>query len=132
MLIAKKDLESLRNARANTPHGLLGMHVVTVKKKSAVVVRVFVSDARSCEIVDIESEDGPRYPLDRLSDDGFFEGVIEDRDEVFKYRIRVETEDLEIRQFYDPYSLRSANPTFICSIKETSIEFSRSWDRGRG
>lgn len=104
MIIAKKDLESLRNANMSTPHGTLGMHPLTVKGKSGIVVRAFVSDASSCEVVDIEDENDSRYGMKRLSEDGFFECFIEGRDTVFKYRLRVETKDLEIRQFYDPYS----------------------------
>ncbi len=114
MLIAKKELESFRNASVAGPHGALGMHPVTVKKKSALVVRAFLSDAKSCEVVDVESDDGPRYPLKRLSEDGFFEGVIEGRESVFRYRLRVETYDLEVRQFYDPYS-------FLPTIGESDL-----------
>jgi 1,4-alpha-glucan branching enzyme len=104
MIIAKKELEAFRKAQMSTPHGALGMHPAKVKGKSGLVVRAFVSDARSCEVVDIENEALTRYPMERLSKDGFFEGFIEGRDQVFKYRLRVETSDLEIRQFYDPYS----------------------------
>ena len=105
MIIAKKELEAFRKAQMSTPHGVLGMHPAKVKGKQGLVVRAFVSDAKSCEVVDIENEALIRYPMERLSEDGFFEGFIEGSDEVFEYRLRVETSDLEIRQFYDPYSL---------------------------
>jgi len=114
MIIAKKELESFRNAEVSVPHGALGMHPVSVKGKSGLVVRAFVSDAKSCEVVDIEDESLPRYPMKRISEDGFFEGFIEDREAVFKYRLRVETTDLEIRQFYDPYS-------FLPTIGESDL-----------
>jgi len=104
MIIAKKELEAFRKAQMSTPHGALGMHPAKVKGKPGLVVRAFVSDAKSCEVVDIENEALIRYPMERLSEDGFFEGFIEGSDEVFEYRLRVETSDLEIRQFYDPYS----------------------------
>ena len=104
MIIAKKELEAFRKAQMSTPHGVLGMHPAKVKGKRGLVVRAFVSDAKSCEVVDIENEALIRYPMERLSEDGFFEGFIEGSDEVFEYRLRVETSDLEIRQFYDPYS----------------------------
>ncbi len=114
MIIAKKELESFRKAQMSTPHGALGMHPVKIKGKSGLVVRAFVSDAKSCEVVDIEDESQPRFPMKQLSKDGFFEGFIEGRDEVFKYRLRVETKDLEIRQFYDPYS-------FLPTIGESDL-----------
>ncbi len=104
MLITKKELKLFKDSNASTPHNTLGMHHAVKKGKSGLVVRAFLSDANSCEVVDIEQEDGPRYPMEKLSDDGFFEGFIEGREEVFKYRLRIETGDLEIRQFYDPYS----------------------------
>lgn len=98
----------------STPHGALGMHPVKVKGKSGLVVRAFVSDAKSCEVVDIEDKGQPRFEMERLSKDGFFECFIEGRDKVFKYRLRVETSDLEIRQFYDPYS-------FLPTIGESDL-----------
>tara|TARA_B100000212_G_scaffold342406_1_gene329403 strand:- start:19367 stop:21577 length:2211 start_codon:yes stop_codon:yes gene_type:complete len=104
MIIAKKELEAFRKGQMSTPHGVLGMHPAKVEGKPGLVVRAFVSDAKSCEVVDIENEALNRYPMERLSEDGFFEGFIEGSDEVFEYRLRVETSDLEIRQFYDPYS----------------------------
>ena len=90
------------------------MHPVVKRGKPGVVVRAFLSNTVSCEVVDIEQEDSPRYPMERLTDDGFFEGFIEGRKGVFKYRLRTETENLEIRQFYDPYS-------FLPTISETDL-----------
>ncbi len=114
MIIAKKELEAFRKAQMNTPHGTLGMHPAKVNGKPGLVVRAFVSDAKSCEVVDVDNESLARFPMERLSEDGFFEGFVEGRDEVFKYRLRVETSDLEIRQFYDPYS-------FLPTIGESDL-----------
>ena len=114
MLITKKELERFTNSKVSQPHGVLGMHSVKKKGKSGVVVRAFLSNAVSCEIVDIEQENSPRYPMKKLTDDGFFEGFIEGRKDVFKYRLRTETENLEIRQFYDSYS-------FLPTISETDL-----------
>ena len=104
MIIKKKELESIRNATCNTPHALLGLHPAVVDGKSGLVARAFLSEATRCEVVDVSDSDGQRYPLERLSEDGFFEGFIENRDEVFTYRFRIETHELEVRQCYDPYS----------------------------
>lgn len=79
------------------------MHPHQKSKVSGVVVRAYVDDAKICEIVDV-ADPTKRYPLKRLSDDGFFESLIEDRQEVFAYRLRIERYNGEIRQFYDPYS----------------------------
>jgi 1,4-alpha-glucan branching enzyme len=114
MLITKKELERFTKSKASQPHAVLGMHPVTKRGKSGVVVRAFLSNAVSCEVVDIEQENSPRYPMEKLTDDGFFEGFIEGRKDVFKYRLRTETENLEIRQFYDSYS-------FLPTISETDL-----------
>ncbi len=53
-----------------------------------------------------DCQNGPerRYPTERLDALGFFETFIDERTEVFRYRLRVERTNGEIRQFYDPYS----------------------------
>ncbi len=79
------------------------MHPHKKGNKSGLLVRAYVDDAKSCEVVDV-NDDTKRYSLKRLSDDGFFEGIIEGRKELFQYRLRIERYNGEIRQFYDPYS----------------------------
>ena len=74
------------------------------KGRGGLVVRAYLDDAKTCEVVDVENPDGPRYALEKRSEDGFYEGLIEDRDKVFRYRLRIERYNGEIRQFYDPYS----------------------------
>lgn len=90
------------------------MHPYTAKASSSLVVRAFLDDAMSCEVVDLSRPDGPRYPLQRLTDDGFFEGLISKRSKVFPYRLRIERYNGEIRQFYDPYS-------FLPSVSDHDI-----------
>jgi len=114
MLITKKELKQFTESKASEPHGTLGMHPAVKEGVAGVVVRAFLSNVISCEIVDIEHEDRPRFPMEKLSEDGFFEGFIESRAEVFKYRLRVKTNDLEIRQFNDPYA-------FLPTIGESDL-----------
>ncbi len=80
------------------PHELLGMHPVADK----LVVRALLRGAVTCEVVDCADE-SVRYPLQKIHDDGLFEGEIKGRDAVFGYRLRVRLPNGEIRQFYDPY-----------------------------
>ncbi|MGB0413259.1 MAG: 1,4-alpha-glucan branching protein GlgB [Coraliomargarita sp.] len=103
MIVTKKELDSITKVACNQPHAILGMHPCKSGKEKSLVVRAYLDDAVSCEVVDITSSDGPRYPLKRLSEDGFFEGIIEDRAEPFLYRLRIERYNGEIRQFFDPY-----------------------------
>ncbi len=102
MIINKRDLDALLNANHWQPHSLLGMHPTKIKGKLCLVVRAFLREAASCEVVDLETDE--RYPLQKIAEEGFFEGVIKGRSEVFRYRIRAETCQNEIRQFFDPYA----------------------------
>lgn len=102
--ITKKETEAITSVRCANPHGILGMHPHKIGKKDCLIARAFLDDAKSCELVDVTNADAPRYEMKRLTEDGLFEGVIEDRSEVFKYRLRTERYNGEIRQFYDPYS----------------------------
>ncbi|MEM1222370.1 MAG: 1,4-alpha-glucan branching protein GlgB [Verrucomicrobiota bacterium] len=104
VLLSQSDLESITKVACTQPHGILGMHPVRKKGDSGIVVRAYVNDAVTCEVVDLRNPDDQRYPMDRLSKDGFFEVFIQDQSDVFPYRLRIERYNGEIRQFYDPYS----------------------------
>jgi len=117
--LPKSDLDSITKVTCSQPHAILGMHPAGEVTKagrgsSGLVVRAYLDDAKSCEVVDISKEDGPRYPLKRLTKDGFYEGLVPDRADFFKYRLRIERYNGEIRQFYDPYC-------FLPTISEDDI-----------
>ncbi|WP_309020317.1 1,4-alpha-glucan branching protein GlgB [Pelagicoccus sp. SDUM812003] len=80
------------------------MHPYNKGNKRGIVVRAFLSGVETCEVVDVSRENGPRYPMTKVDDLGFFETLIEDRDQVFRYRLRSQMRNKEIRQFFDPYS----------------------------
>jgi 1,4-alpha-glucan branching enzyme len=104
MIATRKELEALLNGQHGQPHSFLGMHPVTHERRRGLVVRAFVQDARSCDVVDSQHDSERRYPAEQLDPLGFFETFIGERPEVFPYRLRVEKTNGEIRQFYDPYS----------------------------
>ena len=104
MLISKLELTRFKEAKVATPHDVLGMHPYSKGGKRGILVRAFLSDAETCEVVDLSRENGPRYAMKQLDALGFFEVLIEERDAVFPYRLRIEKRNREIRQFYDPYS----------------------------
>lgn len=116
-------MESVTKVACSQPHSILGMHPCESGGVEGLVVRAYVQDARSCEVVDLSSGVEARYPLERLSEDGFFEGFIESRTKCFSYRLRIERYNGEIRQFYDPYS-------FLPTLSEDAIYyFNRGDDR---
>lgn len=104
MYTSKQDLKRFVDAKVGTPHDILGMHPFQKGKKRGILVRAFLSGVDKCEVVDAGTEAGPRYPMEKVDESGFFEVLIEDRDMVFPYRLRAEQRNREIRQFYDPYS----------------------------
>ncbi len=114
MIISKQALKQFNDAAVGAPHDFLGMRMHSRGKKRGVLVRAFISGAESCEVVDTSVLEGPRYKMERLSETGFFEVLIEDRDALFPYRLRVEQSNQEIRQFFDPYS-------FLPTLGETDL-----------
>jgi len=104
MIAARKELEALLNGQHGQPHSLLGMHPITHQGRSGLVARALVQDARTCDVVDCGHEPERRYPMEQIESLGIFETFIDGRTDVFRYRLRVEKTNGEIRQFYDPYS----------------------------
>ena len=101
MIISEPELRSITRARCALPHDFLGMH----KAKGGIVVRAYVNDAKSCELVDLRDEMKARYPMTRLDESGFYEVFLKGKRAFFPYRFRTERYNGEIRQFYDPYSI---------------------------
>ena len=82
MYIEKKDLDSIINVRCSQPHDFLGMHPRQQGDRTILVVRVYLDDAQSCEVIDLQHP-GRSYRLNLLTEDGFFEGEITERSECF-------------------------------------------------
>ena len=103
MRITKKEIELITSVKCAQPHKHLGMHPHKKGKKNCLIVRAYLNDAQSCHLVDVVN-DSKLYELKRLTKDGLFEGVIEDRNEVFNYLLQIERFNGEICQFSDPYN----------------------------
>ncbi|MBO7521891.1 MAG: 1,4-alpha-glucan branching enzyme, partial [Opitutales bacterium] len=93
------DLKEILKARSKVPHDFLGMH----KTAKGVVVRAFVINAATCEVVDVNDDMASRYKMKKLDEAGLYEAEIPKRG-IFAYRLRTTTYAGEVRQFYDPYS----------------------------
>lgn len=116
MIVSKEELESVTKVACSQPHAILGMHLCDTSEGQQLVVRAYLDDAVSCEVVDISGSGGATYMLERLSPDGFFEGVMTGRSEHFKYQLRIHRYNGEIRQFFDPYS-------FLPSLSDDDIYY---------
>ena len=103
MIADRNELDALLQGRHGDPHALLGMHPVKHQDQQGVVVRALVRDAVTCEVVDGEHEPERRYLMQKFEGLEFFETFIPDRPQVFRYQLRIQQSNGEIRQFYDPY-----------------------------
>jgi 1,4-alpha-glucan branching enzyme len=108
------EIERLLKVRHSHPHGFLGMHSVGRGKRKRIVCRALLQGVETCEVIDYESVPEKRYPLQKISPEGFFEGEIPERTDLFRYRLRALQHNGEIRQFYDPYA-------FLPTISEEDL-----------
>ena len=102
VIISQEDLLSFIEAKNGQPHDFLGMHILKEGKSKGLVARALVREAAQCSVVDLAT--GKSFSMESLAPEGFFEGVIPNRSEVFRYQLRATLHNGEIRQFYDPYS----------------------------
>jgi 1,4-alpha-glucan branching enzyme len=103
VIIPAKELEAfLRNQQAN-PHGWLGMHPISYKRKKGVVARAFVRAAVKCEVVELDTPGAPAHAMELLAPEGFFELFLPGQT-VFRYQLRYQTSWGDIHQVYNAYS----------------------------
>jgi 1,4-alpha-glucan branching enzyme len=103
VIISHTELELLIKAEHSSPHDLLGMHPINLNGSDCLVVRVFVQNTQSCSVILKEDKNEEIFHLEKIHDLGFYEGILHKK-EVFKYQLRVELGNGEVRQFSDPYS----------------------------
>ncbi|HEY5227020.1 MAG TPA: 1,4-alpha-glucan branching protein GlgB [Opitutaceae bacterium] len=103
MILPKSDLEALLHARHGSPHSVLGMHPCTHRSSRGLVVRAFLRDAASCEVILTDDKAAPPVPMKRVAPEGLYEGFIPGRTEVCAYELRARSYAGAVRQFRDPY-----------------------------
>jgi 1,4-alpha-glucan branching enzyme len=103
VIISHQELELFLKAEHKSPHSLLGMHPIHWDGEEKVIVRALLQNTASCSVVATQGKSEKIYPLEKINDLGFYEGII-DRKSIFKYQLRAELGNGEIRQFFDPYS----------------------------
>ena len=69
------------------PFSVLGMHVVTSGKKKCVTVRAYLPYAKMCYLIDLEKNE--KHEMELIDEAGFFEIILKDRSEIFKYKNEV-------------------------------------------
>lgn len=91
------------NVEHGEPHHVLGMHVMQKDGGRFVVVRAFIPQASAIVVLDAEDKD-KTYPMVKVHDDGFFEVIIEDREEWFRYQLTISDYNGGAWTTYDPYA----------------------------
>ena len=79
------------------------MHPITYRRSHGLVVRAFLRDAASCEVVLTDSSPHAVLPMKLLAPEGLFEVFIPRHPEVCGYELRATSYDGKVRQFRDPY-----------------------------
>jgi len=84
--ISKTEMDRIMNADHHDPFSILGMHRVNMggDPGPCIAVRVFIPDASTVTI--IPEERNGRYDMEKIGDTGFFEAVIDERNDFFRYK----------------------------------------------
>ena len=90
------------NALHRDPFHVLGAHLVEVEGKMAVAIRAFLPEALAASVLS-QSLEGP-LPMEKIHPAGFFEAVIEDRSQLFPYRLQLTNWEGHSWELLDPYS----------------------------
>ena len=76
------EMNLIINCEHKDPHTILGMHEVFHDDREVVAVRAFLPGAKELSVID-KNDQEKVYKAERIHDDGFFEAVIDDRNEWF-------------------------------------------------
>lgn len=111
-IINDSAIDAIIRTDHNDPFRILGAHEAIFKEEKCVVVRAFLPEATSAEVVEIST--GNCYKMNRLTPTGFFEAIITEHTEVFAYRLKQIFENGASTEFYDSYS-------FMPTLSDTDL-----------
>lgn len=100
------DLKKIINSEHSNPHSILGMHRTNLGGEKAIAIRAFVPQADSMAV---SSTDGTNIycEMKKVDDNGFFEAIINNRDDFFKYELIAKDISGNEWKFIDPYCFDS-------------------------
>ena len=102
MILTTEELKSLVELKHQSPHTLLGMHVLG--DKSGVVARAMLPDAAKVEIQPVHEKEKPKFTLERIPNTDIFEGGTKTSNTVYAYDLVVTTKDGRTRRTRDAFS----------------------------
>lgn len=97
------EIFNIVNGEHGDPHTVLGMHEAELKGRRMVIVRAYLPGAEVITVIDTVNK-RKKYPMEKIHQDGFFEAVIEDREEWFRYMLEYTDGTGHSWKGYDPYS----------------------------
>jgi 1,4-alpha-glucan branching enzyme len=102
MLLTKDELHSLVELIHQSPHSLLGMQ--PLGGGAGLVVRAFLPDAAKVEVQPVHEKDKPRFALQRIHENGLFEGTTKSASRVYAYDLVITNHQGQTRRTRDAYS----------------------------
>ncbi len=102
MLLTKDELHSLVELIHQSPHSLLGMQ--PLGGGAGLVVRAFLPDAAKVEVQPVHEKDKPRFTLQRIHENGLFEGTTKLASRVYAYDLVITDHQGRTRRTRDAYS----------------------------
>jgi len=112
MILTDAELKSLLKVQLRNPHQLLGMHPLGGGR--GLVARAFLPEAVQVELVPTHDKSQPGFPLQRVHDQGVFEGMTSAATTVYAYDLVITDAAGQVRQGRDPYS-------FLPTLGETDL-----------
>lgn len=103
--IQAQDIVAIIHSTHQSPHHILGMHMVDIKwegeNRSVPSVRAFVPDAKQLFVVNEET--GKEIEMDRIHPDGLFEAIFWSQEKQFNYHFKVFGYSGQEWNMEDPY-----------------------------
>jgi 1,4-alpha-glucan branching enzyme len=112
--LPQEEMARLLRLQHSDPHAILGAHPLA----DGIAIRALRPDA---EQVSVLADGGAPLRMTRRDPAGLFEILIEDRRQVFPYKLRVQRTDGSVVSFHDPYS-------FMPTLGDVDLHL---WSEGR-
>jgi 1,4-alpha-glucan branching enzyme len=98
----KKEVDAILHTDLHDAFSLLGAHLVTRQGKKQAVVRALLRDAKAVVVAELDGE-RREWPMACAHKNGLFELVVPERQQLFRYELRITDFRGGQRVTRDPY-----------------------------
>ncbi len=103
--VSPQEISRIINTDHHDPFQILGAHTLERNGKTVVAIRAYLPETESVSIVELKSVHRKKeFPMNKIAPEGFFEVIIDERDQVFPYLLRKKSHDGGEKLEHDPYS----------------------------